>query len=252
MTNNYSNLCFEPRKNQISPIASFREPTDLQDKAESFVSELSWRVTQKNYPCVAAIQSYFRNEYQVGFYGAFGSGNNWRSLRQDLLLFLKRQKETNSKYLSFWAVFEPELFSESEYEKALWRELSFLTSEEDRGSDWPNAEVSNPNSPNFRFALGSSEFFVVGMHSQSSRLARRWSTPALIFNVFSQFETLKSENKYDSMVTTNRARDVSFQGSANPMVEQHGEQWESIQFSGRNNESSWQCPFHFLKQNQKP
>lgn len=218
---------------------------------ENFVNELSWRVTQKNYPCIAAIQSFYRDDYQVGFYGSFGSGKNWHSLRQDLLSFLSRQKKTGSKYLSFWAVFEPELFSELEFETALWRELSFLTSEEERESDWPNLEMSDPDTPSFRFALDGSEFFVVGMHSQSSRLARRWSSPALIFNVFSQFETLKLEKKYDTMVATNRIRDVLFQGSINPMVEQHGEQWEAIQFSGRKNEGSWQCPFQFLKKNQK-
>ncbi len=48
------------------------------------------------------------------------------------------------------------------------------------------------------------------------------------------------------MVKAIRTRDNKFDHSANPMAVAYGEKWESIQFSGRINLPSWQCPFQFL------
>jgi hypothetical protein len=48
---------------------------------------------------------------------------------------------------------------------------------------------------------------------------------------------------YESMVATNRLRDLKYQGSNNPMVLQYNEVWEAIQFSGNVNDDSWECPF---------
>ena len=214
--------------------------------------DIRFRLGQKNYPCIAALRSYHKDDYQVGFYGKFGTGETWRELRNDLLFFLEEQKRSGSIYLTFWATFAPQEMSEEEFEASLWRELSFLTSEEEKDLDWKPGATTNPQDEAFRFSLGGTEFFVVGLHSQSSRVARRFSRPALIFNVFDQFEQLEKLGQYESMVKVNRDRDIKFQGQVNPMVEAHGEKWETIQLSGRQNEKKWKCPFHFLWKNQKP
>ena len=214
----------------------------------AFEMEFKTLVSQKDYPCVAALRSYHKDDYQVGFYGNFGTCGEWRNLRNDLLFFLQEQKKTKSIYLSFFAVFKESTLNEDEFEQAMWKELSYLTSEEDRQTDWAEGAMKDPLNPGFRFSLGGSEFFVVGLHPQSSRKARQFSRPILIFNIFDQFEQLKKLGQYDSMVALNRARDLRFQGSVNPMVETYGEDWESIQFSGKANPKTWKCPFSFLKQ----
>lgn len=239
---------FRPLKGHLVP---FMGP-ELDGPAKGIALEIKERLSQKNYPCVAALRSYHKDDYQVGLYGKFGTGAYWQDMRKDLLFFLQEQKKTSSIYLSFWAVFEPEEMTEQEFEEALWRELSFLTSQEEREADWPKNSVQDPFDPGFRFALGGSEFFVVGLHSRSSRKARCFSRPALVFNVFDQFSQLMKLGQYEKMVNLNRERDRLFQGTVNPMVEKHGESWESIQFSGRSNPGTWKCPFTFFKSFLKP
>jgi len=80
----------------------------------------------------------------------------------------------------------------------------------------------------------------------STRKSRQFKTVTLIFNSFNQFEWLKEKDVYNDMVKLNRLRDESFDGTANPMAEKYGEQWEAIQFSGRNNSPEWKCPFAHL------
>jgi FPC/CPF motif-containing protein YcgG len=220
--------------------------------SEDVGREIKEVISQKNYPCIAALRSYHTDEFKVGLYGQFGTGESWHALREDLLNFVEEQKKTTSIYLTFWAVFEGDEFGEDDFEKAMWNELSHLTSAEERDQDWQNITHSNPDDKAFRFSLGGTEFFVVGLHAKSARLARQFSKPALVFNVFNQFEQLEQLGQYDAMVNTNRQRDRKFQGNVNPMVEQYGDSWEAIQFSGKASSSEWKCPFHFLKKRAKP
>lgn len=247
-----TNRLFRPQKGELSRFAEEDAPPLLRAKSKKFAEELRGLVSQKNYPCVAALRSYHKDDYQVGMYGKFGSGDSWRDLRNDLLYFLEQQKKTNSIYLSFFAVFEEQEFTEEEFEAALWRELSLLTSVEDRETDWAPNVNSNPGDEAFRFSLGGAEFFVVGLHSNSSRHSRRFSQPVIIFNVWDQFAQLMKLGQYEAMVASNRQRDIKFQGDVNPMVEAHGDHWESIQFSGKKNGKNWKCPFHWFRRAEKP
>lgn len=210
--------------------------------------EIEALVTQKEYPCVAAIKSYFNDEYEVGLYKDFGSGNSGKNLRQDLQGFLEKLKVSQSPYYTFWGIFPDKKYVESEekFETDLWNELSHMTSEETKDLDW-QGKTTNPNDKNFGFHLFGENFFVVGLHPEASRKSRKFPWPTLIFNVFSQFQTLRDKSLYDPMVETNRKRDVKFQGDANPMALIHGDDWETIQFSGRKNSSQWKCPFSFMK-----
>lgn len=215
--------------------------------------EIRELITQKNYPCVAAVQSVARNDYLIGVYSDFGTGKSWQRFRKELLSFLSLLKLTGSKYLSFWAVFEDPLteFSEDDFEKKFWQEVSMLSSEEERARDWGPENSSDPTDPSFCLSLNGEKLFVVGLHKNSSRKSRQFSKPTFVFNAFSQFEKFKTEGTYDSLVTTTRVRDKKFQGSTNPMAVQHGEQWESIQFSGKQNPTTWKCPFHFFMKKDK-
>ena len=158
--------------------------------------EIRSLILQKYYPCVAAIQSVVRNDYVIGTYGQFGSGTHWHKLRADLLTFLALQRSTQSRYMSFWAVFTPHNQSpdnEIDFEEKFWRELSLLSSEEERAVDWGKIHSSDPNDPAFCLSLNGEQLFVVGLHPESSRFARRFSRPAMVFNALSQFETFEKE-----------------------------------------------------------
>lgn len=212
--------------------------------------EMKSLVSQKNYPCIAALQSFHRGEYQIGEYQGFGTGQSRLQLAADLRHFIKEVARTRSTYLSFWAVFRDSLepletdLAEERFERNLWDELSWLSTQDSPDAGWDQAFSSDPDSDSFCFSFEGKAIFVVGLHPQSSRKGRIFSSPALIFNVYDQFRQLAEEGLYQPMVQQNRKRDLLFQGSINPMAEKYGDDREAIQFSGRNNGTEWKCPFH--------
>lgn len=214
--------------------------------------EIQSFVLQNNYPCVAAIRSVKHRDFRIGTYRRFGTGESGRELRRDLQAYLKEQRRTGSTYFTYWAVYdaEPQALTESDFEASLWRELSHLTSAEERAADWGD-NVSDPEQPGFCLSIDGTAFFVVGLYPGSSRVARRFSRPALVFNTLEQFENLERSGEYEPMKRAIRSRDLKLQGSVNPMVALHGDKWEAIQFSGRANPSTWKCPFKFLSEKVK-
>lgn len=236
----------------ISSVTSSDKVLDFESpfekaKLSAVDSHIKSLVYQKDYPCVGALRAVKKGEYRIGIYEEFGKGTSSKALKNDLLNFLAEQKKTNSPYLSFWASF-PEDFvhSEEDFENRLWQELSSLSSLDIKSWD-PNFS-SNPDDKNFCFSLDGSAFFVVGLHSKSSRRSRTFPYPSMIFNLYDQFEIITRMNQYESMVQTNRKKGLRFEGDVNPMVEKYGDRWEAIQFSGRQNDDTWKCPFHrFMK-----
>lgn len=212
-------------------------------------------IMKPNYPCVAAVSSFLKHDFMSGNYKDFGSGQCAAQLASDLLKFKTEQRRLKSPFYSFWAVFEnDEVASEDEYEKKMWNELSAVHEFEIKNAGLQSSEQlpwdpkfsRNPKDKNFCFCLGGDAYFVVGMHPQSSRLSRRFPYPVIIFNLYEQFDDLMKKNTFAPMVQLNRQRELKFEGSVNPMVEKHGQSWESIQFSGKNNDDQWGCPFKML------
>jgi FPC/CPF motif-containing protein YcgG len=97
-------------------------------------------------------------------------------------------------------------------------------------------------SSDFSFSLGEEAFFIVGLHPGSSRPARRFRHPTLIFNPHAQFDELRSLNRYEKMKNIVRKRDILFSGSINPMLSDYGNASEALQYSGRHYGSEWTCP----------
>ncbi len=224
----------------------------MQDFKSQVDVQIKLLLDQKSYPCVAAIQSLHRKDYCIKTYTDFGKVYHRSDLRNELLKFLKNYQQTHSQYFSLWAVFEDyESLSEDQFEKLLWNELSALTSTETSAADKDPRFSLDPIKKDFCFSLGGQAVFVVGLHPQSSRKARRFPWPALIFNAYEQFDQLIAQEKYQPMIETIRRREIEFQGDVNPMVLQHNDLWESIQFSGKNNSPEWKCPFQFRK-SEKP
>jgi FPC/CPF motif-containing protein YcgG len=94
------------------------------------------------------------------------------------------------------------------------------------------------------FETGAPEgFFVVGLHPRASRLARRFETPAMVFNLHGQFETLRADGRYERLRDAILERDLAASGSINPMLAQHGTSSSARQYSGRVVGGDWRCPF---------
>jgi len=107
---------------------------------------------------------------------------------------------------------------------------------------WADGVGSDPNDPHFAFSAGGSAYFIVGLHPAASRVARRAPLPTLVFNPHEQFEELRAEGRFDGMRTTIRRRDEDLQGFINPMVADHGDSTEALQYSGRRHAAGWEPP----------
>jgi FPC/CPF motif-containing protein YcgG len=101
----------------------------------------------------------------------------------------------------------------------------------------------DPSSANFSFSLKEEAFFIVGLHPGSSRRARQFQYPALVFNPHAEFEKLrKQHNGYERLKAIVRKRDILYSGSVNPMLQDFGLDSEARQYSGRRYSNQWECP----------
>jgi FPC/CPF motif-containing protein YcgG len=130
---------------------------------------------------------------------------------------------------------------EQHFEQMLWDLLQRLHDEDDE--PWAPEVSANPQDPHFAFSVGGTAFFIVGLHPQASREARRMPLPILVFNLHEQFEELRANGGFERMRDAIRRRDEQLQGSINPMVSDHGESSEARQYSGRELEDDWVAPF---------
>jgi FPC/CPF motif-containing protein YcgG len=134
--------------------------------------------------------------------------------------------------------------SERAFERRLWSQLQLLHERDDPAMGWDPTVSADPDDPRFSFSFAGTAFFVVGLHPKSSRLARCFRYPALVFNPHAQFEQLRRDGHFERLRDLIRARDIALQGSINPSLADFGERSEAAQYAGRDTtEGPWRCPF---------
>ena len=149
-----------------------------------------------------------------------------------------------SEYATFVAIFEePKETDEVQFENLFWQKLRRLHELDAAHFDWDPNVRSDPSDPHFSFSFGGQALYVIGLHSNSSREARRFPWPALVFNPREQFERLRADGKWKRMQETIRERDLELQGTINPMLSDFGVESEARQYSGRAVEEDWRAPF---------
>lgn len=204
-------------------------------------------IRHDGFPCVVAKSILNRSTYRMGIYDTLASTESALALCHDLYEFsheFKQEEKDETRFTSFIAIFRaPHIDSELAFEQLLWRQLQAMHSIDARYFDWDRTVSKEPESPNFSFSLGGRAFFVVGMNPRASRLARRPELLCLVFNPHEQFEALRVVGKYEHLRNAIRKRDVAFQGTVNPMLDNFGQDSESRQYSGRAVPAQWQCPF---------
>ena len=149
-----------------------------------------------------------------------------------------------SEYATFVAIFErPRNLDELQFENLFWQQLRALHALDAAHFDWDPNVRSDPADPHFSFSFGGQALYVIGLHANSSRQARRFRWPTLVFNPHEQFERLRADGKWKRMQETIRMRDRELQGTINPMLSDFGEASEARQYSGRAVEENWRAPF---------
>lgn len=203
-------------------------------------------VVRQDFPCVGAKSALARGQMQ--FMVARDVSSAWDDLRiySALFNFAQTYRAQPALFQSLVVLFRgPGNLDEVRYESFLWQRLQSLTDKDDWHGQSHDTRVSaNPADHNFSVSFASEAFFVVGLHPNASRPARRFSSPAIVFNPHDQFETLRDQGRYGGLKEKIARRDEALAGSRNPMLQVFGEGSEAPQFSGRIVEDSWACPYH--------
>lgn len=220
---------------------------DHANTTSSLSSRLLRRIGSSGFPCVGSKAALARNRIRTAQFASLACPGEARAVHaaiERFSAFIGSQPDDSTAVHSFAAIFSgPRATGEEHYERLLWRFLQRLHDvDRQRGHRWaPDAE-SDPDHPRFSLSVASHPFFVIGLHSGASRVARRFEVPVLVFNSHRQFERLRSDGRYAKMQAATRARDRALQGSINPNLADFGSAAETRQYSGRHVEADWRCP----------
>ena len=198
-----------------------------------------------DYSCVGAKAAFNSGTYRLGVYGDMGGSAALAGLARDLFTFTQEQPTMGGDFTTFVASFAgPEIAGEEQFEALLWDTLQSLY-DVDRLFNPADPNVAeDPEADDFGFSFAGRGFFVIGLHPASSRLARRFPYPTLVFNAHFQFDRLKADGRYPKMQKAIRTRELGWQGSLNPNLSDFGVSSEARQYAGRAVEADWKCPLH--------
>ncbi|ESQ78742.1 guanitoxin biosynthesis heme-dependent pre-guanitoxin N-hydroxylase GntA [Asticcacaulis sp. YBE204] len=201
-------------------------------------------VLDSAFPCVGARSAAAKDQIEVMEAGSIACPRHDKAIVQALQRFAA-QTPRDKMFVSFAIIFD-DLSTPDEvwFEEKLWQRLQAFHDLDAVEHDWDSSVSSDPEDAAFSLSLGGKAFYVVGLHPAASRPGRRFSRPALVFNLHNQFENLRASGTYEKFRQTILARDLRSNGSVNPMLTQHGESSEAIQYSGRQVSGEWKCPFH--------
>lgn len=233
-----------------SRLADIYEDVQSPLRRSAFEGIVRDRVLDADYPCVAAKSVLNRDNAAIRVYRSLGDAACARQNVNDLRVFAREQLDgpvdpaSTNVFRSFIAGFDvQEELSEEAFEQRLWRHLQLMHEADRATSAWDESVSHDPHNAKFSFSIAGHAFFVIGMHANASRIARRMPVPVLVFNPHQQFEDLRENGKYDPLKKAIRERDVALQGSVNPMMAEHGHGLEARQYSGRVVPANWKCPF---------
>lgn len=226
---------------------TYHAPEQLTATQSSTLKEIHQNLTEKisdmDFPCVGAKAAINSSQYRIGMYGNMGTADTTQALATDLKSYIAETLAADSEYMTMIAVFPDEIKDEAEFEAKLWAQLQQLHDSEKHEQPWDPQVSSDPTDENFSFSFNGTAFFIVGLHSKASRRARRFGFTAMAFNLHRQFEQLREKGVYESMKKVIRERELGYDGSINPMLNDFGDGLEAPQYSGRQVDETWKCPF---------
>jgi uncharacterized protein len=202
-------------------------------------------VLHPDFSCLGAKAAIQNNTYRFSFYPEMNTPQTTAALAFDFWRFVQERPKLDSLFTTFVSSFAaPVINDEHQWEKILWSQLQSLHELDREHYAWDESVESDPESAEFSFSFAGQAFFIVGLFPESSRRARRFAYPTLVFNLRAQFEWLRERGQFERIREAIRVRDYKLQGSLNPNLSDFGERSEARQYSGRAVEENWRCPFH--------
>ena len=196
------------------------------------------------FPCVAAKTALAKGQVTVMKAHDLRCPADDSAVLAGLYAFVDGYNQRESLFQSLVVIFRgPKELDEAGFESALWSRLQALHDLDAPAFGWDSAASADPDDQKFSLSIAGRAFYVVGLHPRSSRSARQFSQPAIVFNLHDQFERLRERGAYVKMQAVIRQRDLTVNGSVNPMLADFGQHSEARQYSGREVDASWRCPF---------
>ena len=201
-------------------------------------------INEKNFPCIAAKAALSADQIKIMVAGHLGCPKDDADIVRFLYGFVDLYRTANTSYHSAVIIFaHPEECSEEQFSDMLWHRLQAISDLDAKQFGWDPRVGKDTSSRDFSFSVKEEALYVIGLHARSSRKARQFKYPAIVFNPHQQFERLRATNKYLSMREAVRKRDIKLSGSVNPMLADFGESSEVFQYSGLQYDNNWKCPF---------
>jgi FPC/CPF motif-containing protein YcgG len=212
-------------------------------ETNSIIDEYFDYLKHKEYPCIGAKATLARQQIKCMLGGHMSCPRDDRAILKFLYSFVDDYRKSLNFYHSATIIFTaPEFTDEKMFDELMWQRLQALSDLDAENYNYDKRVVADPSSPNFSFSLKEEAFYIIGLHASSSRRARQFKYPSLVFNPHAQFEQLRKTSRYQTMKNVVRKRDIAYSGSVNPMLEDFGTSSEVYQYSGRQYDDSWQCP----------
>jgi FPC/CPF motif-containing protein YcgG len=195
------------------------------------------------FPCHLGRSAVSTGNYRFGLYRDMSDPKSILGLARDLYTYtVDRKTVFLNKFATFIVSFEnPRGLDEKGFEDEIWKLLQQIHDLDK--SAWNSTVSADPDDPKFAFSFAGDAFFVVGMHSQSSRYSRTFPWPTLVFNAQDQFDTLRNRGQFQKAQEIIRKNDMLLQATINPSLTNFGDDSAAKQFSGRLVENDWKCPF---------
>lgn len=201
-------------------------------------------INKKDFPCVAAKTAFTWEQLDCLVVDHLACPKDDAAILDFLYRFVDTYRQSGRLYHSAAVIFRgPAAPNEALFEELFWQRMQALANLDARQFGYDPRVVADPRSPEFSFSLKEEAFFVVGLHPGSSRAARQFQHPTLVFNPHAQFEQIRTNGRYTNLRDTIRTRDVAYSGSVNPMLQNYGAASEVYQYTGKAYDNAWQCPF---------
>jgi FPC/CPF motif-containing protein YcgG len=214
---------------------SFRFVPEFKEEFDDFVGV-------KDFPCIAAKAAIAKGQVRVMVCEHVACPKDDWAITQFIYNFVDEYRSSKKMYTSAIIIFKgPQDCTEEYFDTMMWQRLQGISNHDQH--PWDERVSDDPSNANFSFSIKEEAFYIIGLHPGSSRKARQFQYPAIVFNPHDQFERLREANRYETMKETVRKRDQVFSGSVNPMLADFGNSSEAQQYSGRPYDENWKCPF---------
>lgn len=221
-------------------------PQESTGKNLSAIDEFRSFIDQSTFPCVAAKAALQKEQMKIFSAGHIACPRKDTEILDFIYSFIDSYRTADTQFHTVCIIFpESGDLSEEIFESFMWMRLQALSDLDAQQYPYDQRVNPNPESTQFSFSLKEEAFFIIGLNPESSRQARRFKYPAIVFNPHAQFEELRALKRFDKMKNIVRKKDVDLSGSINPMLNDFGESSEVYQYSGLQYDKNWECPFKY-------